>query len=145
MTELYTTEILRWTTRIPNPERLKNPSISVTKTSRICGSRLSLDVHLDGDAIVDFGQDVKACALGQASAAIVGKNIIGLTKAEFLEIEQRFRRMVQTGEADFPEKWSNLSLLAPVYEHPGRHGSVLLPFDCLSTVFQDVLPQANAS
>jgi NifU-like protein involved in Fe-S cluster formation len=138
MTELYTTEILRWATRIPHSSRLESPGVSVTKTSRVCGSRLSLDVCFAEGKIVDFGQEVKACALGQAAAAIVGKNIIGLTKAEFVEIEQRFRQMVKTGEADFTGKWSDLSLLSPVYDHPGRHGSVLLPFDCLNAVFQGV-------
>lgn len=137
MTELYNTDILRWTTRIPHTERLVDADVTVTKTSRICGSRISADAVVTRGAISAYGQDVKACALGQASAAIVGQNVLGLTSEELADIAERFRTMVQTGEANFPEKWSDLALLAPVVDHPGRHGSVLLPFECLESIFAD--------
>lgn len=135
MTELYNTDILRWTTKIPHLARLQVADATVTKTSRICGSRISVDARLSGGAITEYGQEVKACALGQASAAIVGQHVIGLTAEELDDVAARFRHMVKTGEADFPEKWADLALLAPVWEHPGRHGSVMLPFECLEGVF----------
>lgn len=136
MSELYNKDILRWTTRIPHHERLEAPDISVVKTSRICGSQLTMDACFDGLKIASFGQQVKACALGQASAAIVGQHVIGLTLDELTDIGERFRNMVATGVADFPEKWADLALLAPVHEHPGRRGSVMLPFECLEAVFK---------
>ena len=138
MPELYNTEILRWTTRIPHTERLVDADVTVTKTSRICGSRISADARVRGGAITAFGQEVKACALGQAAAAIVGQKTIGLTLEELDDIAARFRHMVKTGEADFPAKWSDLALLAPVWEHPGRHGSVMLPFECLEGIFAEI-------
>ncbi|TNE65486.1 MAG: iron-sulfur cluster assembly scaffold protein [Alphaproteobacteria bacterium] len=136
MTELYNTDILRWTTRIKYQERLKDADVTVTRTSRICGSRISADARLSGGAIADFGQEVKACALGQATAAIVSQHVIGLTADELDDIATRFRHMVKSGEADFPAKWADLAILAPVTDHPGRHGSVMLPFECLEAVFQ---------
>ncbi|WP_417455783.1 iron-sulfur cluster assembly scaffold protein [Kordiimonas sp.] len=135
MTELYNTEILRWTTRIPHQERLVAADVTVTKTSRICGSRISADAHLVLGRIKTFGWEVKACALGQATAAIVGQHAIGLSEAELADIAARFRTMVQTGEANFPEKWKDLALLAPVQDHPGRHGSVMLPFEVFEGIF----------
>lgn len=138
MTELYNTDILRWTTRIPHMERLVDADVTVTKTSRICGSRISVDAKVSQGSISGFGQEVKACALGQASAAIVGQNVLGLTSDELTDVAERFRHMVKTGEADFPEKWADLALLAPVTDHPGRHGSVMLPFECLEGVFAEL-------
>lgn len=135
MAELYTKEILRLTTRIPLTERLAAPDITVVKTSRLCGSRLTADANVKDGVITHFGQEVKACALGQASAAIVGSHVIGLDKATFEDINTRFRHMVATGEADFPDAWADLALLAPVKDHPGRKGSVMLPFDVLAEVF----------
>jgi len=135
MTELYNTDILRWTTRIAHQARLVDADVTVTKTSRICGSRISADAKLTLGAISAFGQEVKACALGQASAAIVSQHVIGLTSDELDDIAARFRHMVKTGEADFPAKWADLAILAPVYDHPGRHGSVMLPFECLEAIF----------
>ncbi len=135
MTELYNTDILRWTTRIPHTERLRGECFHVTKTSRICGSRINADALVEDGVIKEFGQEVKACALGQAAAAIVGQHIIGLTEEELVDIAEKFRHMVQTGEVHFPDKWSDLALLAPVKDHPGRHGSVMLPFEVLEGVF----------
>ncbi len=137
MTELYNTDILRWTTRIPHLTRLDGAAVHVTKTSRICGSRINADARITDGVIVEFGQEVKACALGQASAAIVGQHIIGLSATELETVAEKFRHMVKTGEAEFPEKWHDLALLAPVKDHPGRHGSVMLPFEMLEGVFAE--------
>ena len=137
MTDLYTNDILRWTTRIPHAVRLENPQITSVRTSRICGSRITLDAILDdAGAISEVGMEVKACALGQASAAIIGQHMIGLKKEEYLEIRKIFDRMIRDGDVQYPEKWQDLSLLAPVKDHPSRHGSVRLPFECLEEIFE---------
>lgn len=137
MTELYSTDILRWTTRIPHTERLLNADVTVVKTSRICGSRITADAIFTNGRISAFGQEVKACALGQASAAIVGQHILGLDAQELADVASRFRHMVKTGETNFPDKWFDLKRLAPVHDHPGRHGSVTLPFECLEALFKE--------
>lgn len=137
MSELYNTEILRLTTQIPHLGRLEAPDVTAVKTSRVCGSRLSADACVQNGVITAFGQEVKACALGQASAALVGEQVIGLTEKELLVVAKKFRAMVKTGTADFPDKWHKLALLAPVKDHPGRHGSVMLPFDVLEQIFKE--------
>lgn len=143
MSELYNTDILRLTTRIPHQTRLEAPDVTVVKTSRICGSRLTADACVQNGVITAFGQEVKACALGQAAAAIVGEHVVGLSGVELSDIAERFKAMVKTGDADFPEKWAKLALLAPVKDHPGRHGSVMLPFDVLAKIFADTAEIAD--
>lgn len=145
MSELYNTEILRLTTQIPHSVRLNDADVSVMKTSRICGSRITADAVLQNGVITGFGQEVKACALGQAAAAIVGKQVIGLSEDELTDIATRFRQMVKTGEVDYPEKWQQLSLLAAVKDHPGRHGSVMLPFEVLEQMFADSRAGSSAA
>ncbi|GHF17239.1 iron-sulfur cluster assembly scaffold protein [Kordiimonas sediminis] len=136
MTDIYTKDLLRWTLKIPFQERMESPDASVVKTSRICGSRISLDVTFGPDGTINgAGWEVKACALGQATAAMVGQHIIGLGKAEFDEIDQLFASLVKGEDVHFPDKWQDLQALAPVKDHPGRQGSVALPFDCLRAVF----------
>lgn len=144
MSELYNTDILRLTTCIPHHVRLEHPDVTVVKTSRICGSRLTADAVVQNGVISAFGQEVKACALGQAAAAIVGEHAVGLTESELADIAEHFRAMVKTGKTAFPEKWSKLTLLAPVKDHPGRHGSVMLPFEVLAQIFSDTR-KANTS
>ncbi len=140
MSELYNTEILRLTTRIPHTTRLDAPDVTAMKTSRVCGSRITADACVQNGVITFFGQEVKACALGQAAAAIVGEQVIGLKNEELADIAVRFRQMVKTGDVNFPEKWSKLGLLAAVKDHPGRHGSVMLPFEVLEQIFSDIEP-----
>lgn len=145
MSELYNTEILRLTTRIPHQERLPDPDVTATKTSRICGSRITADAGLQNGVITSFGQEVKACALGQAAAAIVGEQVIGLSESELEDISARFRHMIKTGDGTFPEKWQKLSLLSAVKDHPGRHGSVMLPFEVLEQIFLDARADESAA
>ncbi len=145
MTELYNTDILRLTTQIPHLTRLEAPDATVVKTSRVCGSRLSADACVQNGVITAFGQEVKACALGQAAAAIVGEQALGLGEAELRSVAEQFRHMIKTGEATFPEKWQKLSLLAPVKDHPGRQGSVMLPFEVLEQIFLDAGPSGGLS
>lgn len=143
MTELYNTEILRLTTRIPHQDRLDGADVTAVKTSRICGSRITADAMFKDGVITGFGQEVKACALGQAAAAIVGEQVIGLSASELADVASRFRAMVKTGEVDFPDKWHKLRLLAAVKDHPGRHGSVMLPFEVLEQIFADAGTQGK--
>jgi NifU-like protein involved in Fe-S cluster formation len=90
---------------------------------------------LEDGVIVDFAQEVKACALGQATAAIVGQHVVGLDAGEFKAVKKQFTAMVAGENIDFPDKWHELSILSPVKDHPGRKGSVMLPFECLTDIF----------
>jgi NifU-like protein involved in Fe-S cluster formation len=82
--------------------------------------------------VSDFAQDVKACALGQASAAVLGAHVIGATLAELELAREQFRAMLQHG-ADAPDgRFSDLAMLAPVKDYPARHASTLLAFEAVT-------------
>lgn len=129
MSELYNTEILRLATSIPFTDRLADADVSVTKTSRICGSRLTLDVGFDPEGrIARIGQTVKACAIGQAACALVAPRLIGASRAEIAPAAQAFQAMLE-GRGDPPEgDWRALEIFLPLREHRSRHGSAMLPF-----------------
>lgn len=138
MSALYTPEILRLTTAIPHQGKPDGDVREIVKVSRICGSRLTVWVGLEDGIITRFGQDVRACALGQASAALFGAITPGMTRATFERIEAPFRTMVQTGRAAFDPLGAALAVLAPVHQFKGRHGSVLLPLEALSDAFAEI-------
>ncbi|MEO0905535.1 MAG: iron-sulfur cluster assembly scaffold protein, partial [Pseudomonadota bacterium] len=77
--KLYSGRILALAADMPRTTRLDNPTATAKKRAPLCGSTVTVDVTTDGGVITDYGQDVKACALGQAAAAVVGANIVGLT------------------------------------------------------------------
>ena len=80
---LYSRDILRLASSIPHLGRLDRPQASAEKSSAVCGSRVAVDVALDGEGrVTELGQEVRACALGQASASLMGAHAVGRTGAE---------------------------------------------------------------
>lgn len=128
--EVYSTKVLALAANLPHLGRLEAPDGSAEKTSRLCGSRVTVDVGLDPDGRIDrFAQDVKACALGQASAAILGGGAIGATEADLDLATQAFRSMLKAGGPPPQGRFSDLAMLAPVKDYPARHASTLLAFE----------------
>ncbi len=132
---LYNSRILRLATQIPFTERLENPDVTVSRTSRICGSRLVLDADFDGPRIKTLGLEVKACALGQAATALVAPRLVGRTRDEIAPAAQAFAAMIKEGGPVPAPPWDDLGIFLPVREHPSRHGSVMLIFDAALAAF----------
>lgn len=136
-TELYNTSILTLAAGIPHLGTLENPQGSAAKTARLCGSKVKVDLVLsDTGYITEFAQEVKACALGQAAAAILGKAIIGAHIDEVLAARDQFRAMVRDGGPTPIGRFSDLGLLAPVKDYPQRYQSALLPFEAVVEAVQ---------
>lgn len=127
--DIYSAKVLRLAAELPHVGRLASPDASAEKVSKLCGSRVVVDVKVEGDTVSDFAQDVKACALGQASAAVLGEHVVGASLAEIEMARDQFRAMLKQG-ADAPDgRFSDLSMLAPVKDYPARHTSTLLAFE----------------
>lgn len=138
--ELYSARILRLAADLPHLGRLAAPQGTSEKVAKLCGSRVVVDVSLTGGQVSDFAQDVKACALGQASASILGAHVLGSTLQELELARDQFRAMLKTG-APAPEgRFSDLAMLAPVKDYPARHASTLLAFEAAV----DAVRQAQA-
>jgi NifU-like protein involved in Fe-S cluster formation len=128
--DVYSTKVLALAANLPHLGRLQSPDGSAEKTSRLCGSRVAVDVGLDADSRIDrFAQDVKACALGQASAAILGAGVIGASEADLELATEAFRSMLKAGGPPPQGRFSDLAMLAPVKDYPARHASTLLAFE----------------
>ncbi len=126
---LYNTDILRLAASVPHAERLAEPHASVVRVSPICGSRVTVDVEVDGDGRVSrFGQEVRACALGQASAALLGNGVVGRSADELAAAHAALAGFLR-GSSDTPGDWPGLEVLGPARPHKARHASILLAFD----------------
>lgn len=129
MIKLYSQEILRLTTDIPFTERLNAPDSSVKKRSPLCGSSVTVDICIQDGRIKEFGQDVKACALGQASAAIFGASVIGRTEEEILKLQTEMTNMLRGSEIAPSSPFDKYAILMPASAYPNRHASIMLPID----------------
>lgn len=128
-TALYNRDILRLAAAIPNLGRLEHPQASVEKRSPLCGSRVAVDLVLDGEGrVAALGQEVKACALGQASAALLGAHALGRNRAELAEARDSLAAYLR-GERDEAGPWPGLAIFAGARRFPARHASILLAFE----------------
>ncbi|MEO0501274.1 MAG: iron-sulfur cluster assembly scaffold protein [Pseudomonadota bacterium] len=126
---LYNTKILRLAAAIPHQERLEAPHASVVKTSPICGSRVTVDVNVNADGRVeDFGQEVRACALGQASAALLGARVVGMD-VDALAASAAELRAFLDGAGKLSAANEDLAIFTPARPHKARHASILLAWD----------------
>ncbi|MEM8771987.1 MAG: iron-sulfur cluster assembly scaffold protein [Pseudomonadota bacterium] len=136
LSELYSNAILDAASSIPPSERLAAPDASAKKVSRICGSEVEVDINMQDDKVAAFGMSARACALGQASASILARNIVGAEPSELFRLRDEVRAMLKdNGEPPSGARWGDLAMLASIREYPQRHASVMLPFeavvDCL--------------
>ena len=124
---LYSRDILRLATALPHGDRLANPDGSATRRSHICGSEVTVDVAVEGGRVTEIAIRANACALGQASAALLRDAAIGMTASE---VQERMLS-VQKGLAGEGEIAAGWSALAYARDYPARHGAILLPFETL--------------
>jgi NifU-like protein involved in Fe-S cluster formation len=126
---LYSRDILRLAAAIPHLGRLENPQAHVEKRSPVCGSLVAVDVALDGEGrVAAIGQEVKACALGQASAALMGAHAIGREPRELAEARDALSGFL-AGARDDPGDWPGLEIFAAARPYAARHAAILLAFE----------------
>lgn len=135
--DLYSAKILTLVANIPHAGRLAAPQGSSEKVAKLCGSRIIVDVVLDADGkVADFAQEVKACALGQASAAVLGAHIIGAGLDEISTARDQLAAMLKSGGPAPAGRFEDLAVLAPVKDYPARHASTLLAFEAAVAAVQ---------
>jgi NifU-like protein involved in Fe-S cluster formation len=131
LSALYNDRIIELAAAIPPALKLANPDASASAHSKLCGSTIAVDLKLEGDTIADYGQTVRACLLGQASASIVAKNIVGTKISELRDVAARMRRMLKENGPPPDGRWSDLAVLEPVRDVKVRHASTLLVFEAI--------------
>lgn len=132
---LYTRDILRLAVSIPHQSRLDNPDGTAEVRSRTCGSRVAADIRLsDEGQIAELGIEVNACALGQASAAILAAEAIGKSAKEIAAARMQLAGFL-AGTEDYPGSWDNMEHLCAAKDHPGRHAAIILPYDAILAAF----------
>jgi len=134
---LYTVEILRLAASIPHLGPINAAEGSAEVRSPTCGSTVSVEVRIDEQGcVLELGQEVQACAFGQASAALMGAHAVGRQAVEVQEALSGFADWLE-GSSDDPGFWPGLEVLAPARLRRARHGAMLLPFRALLAAIVD--------
>lgn len=137
--DLYSAKLLRLAAEMPRAGRLAEPDATSEKVSKLCGSRVVVDVKVEDGRVTDFAQDVKACALGQAAASVLGAHVIGASLPELEATRDAFRSMLKAGGPAPEGRFGDLALLAPVKDYPARHTSTLLAFEAAAEAVRNAV------
>lgn len=127
--KLYSKTILELASSIPHSDPLENPMAEASKRSPLCGSNIRVSLNMDGGVVSAFSQDVKACALGQASASILGSHVVGASRAQIAAArDQLLAMLTDTGPVpDAP--FEQLEVMQSAISYRNRHASILLAYD----------------
>ncbi len=134
--KLYSQRILALAADIPHAGRLEAPDASARRRSPLCGSTVTVDVVVKDGHIADFAQDVKACALGQASASVLGSVAIGRTRAEIERARDELRAMLKENGPVPSAPFDGLEVLRPAREYKNRHASILLALEATAEAME---------
>lgn len=140
--KLYSQRILALAADIPHVGRLPAPQVTAKKRSPLCGSTVTVDLTLEDGRIADFAQDVKACALGQAAAAVVGANAIGRTRDEIAAARDQLAAMLKSGGPVPAAPFDGFEVLTPARDYKNRHASILLALDATLAAFDEAAAAA---
>jgi NifU-like protein involved in Fe-S cluster formation len=138
LSDIYSRQILELSANSTRNARLTHPDATATAHSKLCGSTVTLDITMDGDRITDYGQTVRACLLGQTSAAVVAAHVVGSSAAEMRGVGAAMRAMLKENGSPPAGRWADLAALEPVREVKGRHASTLLVFDALERAMAEI-------
>jgi NifU-like protein involved in Fe-S cluster formation len=133
--KLYSQRILALAAEIPFADRLPAPDATATRRSPLCGSTVTVDLGVSDGRITAFGQHVRACALGQASAAIAGAAMIGRNEAEVTRARDELRAMLREGGPVPAAPFDGYETLLPARDYANRHASILLALEATADAF----------
>lgn len=128
--DLYSARILKLAANLPHAGRLPAPEGTGERVAKLCGSRAVVDVVLDdAGRVVAFAQDVKACALGQAAAGVLGESVIGASVTEVAAARDAMLAMLKSGGEGPTDRFEGLRALKQVADYPARHASTMVAIE----------------
>lgn len=141
---LYSQRILSLATDIPHMGRLEAPQGSARRRAPLCGSVVNVDLTLQDGRIDTFAQDVKACALGQAAASVIGRHVIGRDRDEIAQVRDALAGMLTQDGPPPAAPFGDLEVLRAARDFSNRHASILLSLDATLAAFDDAAKAACA-
>jgi NifU-like protein involved in Fe-S cluster formation len=143
--ELYSARILKLAANLPHSGRLAMAEGTGERVARLCGSRAVVDVVLDAESrVADFAQDIKACALGQAAAGVLGEAVMGATIEELQSTRDATLAMLKSGGEGPVGRFEGLRALQQVAAYPARHASTMVAIEATLEAVSQALAARTA-
>lgn len=142
--ELYSARILKLAANLPHSGRLAAPQGTGERVAKLCGSKAIVDVTLGADGrVAEFAQDVKACALGQAAAGVLGEAVIGASADEIASARDAMSAMLKAGGEGPEGRFEGLRALKLVADYPARHASTMVAIEATLDAVKQALARKS--
>ena len=142
--ELYSARILKLAANLPHSGRLAAPQGTGERVAKLCGSKAVVDVVLDDAGRIEtFAQDVKACALGQAAAGVLGETVIGASADEIAAARDAMTAMLKSGGEGPEGRFEGLRALKLVADYPARHASTMVAIEATLDAVKQALARKS--
>lgn len=142
--DIYSNRILEVVATMPDLARLALPDGTAMRHSKLCGSKVTVDLMIDGDQITGYGHEVEACLLGQTAATVMARNAIGLRRKDIEKVRDQMNKMLKENGEPPTGIWTDLEVLYPVRDYKPRHTSMVLVFEAALGAFDDALAKQGA-
>jgi len=129
--DVYNKKILGLAADIPLLRRLPDADATAVAHSKLCGSKVTVDLKMQDGVVTDFGHDVKACALGQASSSIMARHVVGSRADDLKALRDTMHKMLKEEGPPPTGRWADCEALLPVRDFKARHASTMLTFDAV--------------
>ena len=141
--DVYNAKILGFAGNIGRIGRLPDPDATARAHSKLCGSTVVIDLKMKDGIVTDFAHDVKACALGQASSAIMAQHVVGASAEELRAVRQTMLAMLKENGPPPQGRFEDLKYLEPVRDYRARHASTMLTFDAVVDAIGQIEAKAS--
>lgn len=137
--KLYTPELLALAVALADFPADPGLPLHGEARSKSCGSTLKVDMATAADGSIErLGLQVRACAVGQAAAAIFARAAAGCSPAEIEAAHEGLARWLdRTG--DTPD-WPGIEAIAAARAYPARHGAIMLPWTAALSALSSTAP-----
>ncbi|NOR63137.1 MAG: iron-sulfur cluster assembly scaffold protein [Rhodobacteraceae bacterium] len=140
---LYSGQILALAADIPHAEMIASPMAEVRKRAPLCGSNVAVGLDYDGEKITRFGQDVKACALGQASASILGAQVVGMSEGQLATARDQLLALLKAEGPTPDAPFEGYEVLRPARGFKNRHASIMLALEATLAAISEIKKKAQ--
>lgn len=143
--KLYSARILALAADIPRHGRLDAPDASVKRRAPLCGSTVTVDLSIRDGRISDYAAEVKACALGQAAASVVGAGIVGCDAAQVITARDQLKAMLKNDGPVPDAPFDGLEVLQPAKDYKNRHASILLTLEASVEALEEISAKSSCA
>jgi nitrogen fixation protein NifU and related proteins len=140
--DLYQETILDHSKRPRNCHAMDDANRRAEGYNPLCGDKLKLFLKMDGDTVEEASFVGSGCAISTASASLMTETLKGKSRAEALELLEKFHELLTT-DTPVSQELGKLVVFCGVRDYPARVKCATLAWHTLKSALLNNSETAN--